>query len=503
MKISVEILKRELEGPFGFKMTGEPSATLNLETMLFIDGSTWIDDGKIYIADKTWKKRPGMGKTASVLLQIGKPDASASDCFSAVFAFPAGSSVYSLHNKVQGIFAYYNGWSAELQRILSAGSDVQAMIDVSTDILKSSLILQDRKFSTVAVSEKYAKNPSLAPIIDNKSIPYMVRPNSFGVGGLDTGSTASLFQITGRQALYINLYQQGRFQYRLMALDMAEGFYPSTAPLLEYLSNFIRLAIGFVVDETKEKSTLSYVLKNILAGEYSDSRYIELRLREFGWRSAVAYVCARVCADIPEFNNRTLHYMCGRLKAVFEDAGVFEHENSIVMVFNLNYFDGRMEEVEAALIGFLQDNNLKAGFSNTFTDFSDLGLYFIQASSALDLGARQNPDMWAYSFRDVMGLFLIESCTERLPARLVCDPVLLKLVEYDRVHNTELYNTLYVYLKNNLRAVHAANELFIHRSTFLYRLERIKKITGLSLEDDDDYWYLLLSFRLLQQANNS
>jgi DNA-binding PucR family transcriptional regulator len=79
---------------------------------------------------------------------------------------------------------------------------------------------------------------------------------------------------------------------------------------------------------------------------------------------------------------------------------------------------------------------------------------------------------------------------------MICAPGLLKLQEYDREHNTELYRTLFVYLKNNLRVVHAARELFIHRSTFLYRLERIQKITGLSIENDDQ-WYLLLSFKLL------
>ena len=58
--------------------------------------------------------------------------------------------------------------------------------------------------------------------------------------------------------------------------------------------------------------------------------------------------------------------------------------------------------------------------------------------------------------------------------------------------------TLRVYLEHNLNTVQSAKALFIHRSTFLYRLERIKRILETDLEDPDELFYLNLSFRLLE-----
>lgn len=43
--------------------------------------------------------------------------------------------------------------------------------------------------------------------------------------------------------------------------------------------------------------------------------------------------------------------------------------------------------------------------------------------------------------------------------------------------------TLRVYLEQHLSATQAARELFIHRSTFLYRLDRIKEILQSELDD--------------------
>ena len=55
------------------------------------------------------------------------------------------------------------------------------------------------------------------------------------------------------------------------------------------------------------------------------------------------------------------------------------------------------------------------------------------------------------------------------------------------------------YLEENLNATQTARELYIHRSTLLYRLERIREILDSDLTDPDELLYLNFSFRLLEQ----
>ena len=81
---------------------------------------------------------------------------------------------------------------------------------------------------------------------------------------------------------------------------------------------------------------------------------------------------------------------------------------------------------------------------------------------------------------------------------MLCYEKLLDLQKSDKVQNTEYMKTLRVYLEHNLNTVQSAKALFIHRSTFLYRLERIKSILETDLEDPDELFYLNLSFRLLE-----
>ena len=74
---------------------------------------------------------------------------------------------------------------------------------------------------------------------------------------------------------------------------------------------------------------------------------------------------------------------------------------------------------------------------------------------------------------------------------------ILKLQESDRTQNTDYMKTLKVYLDNQQNATQTAKELYIHRSTFLYRMERITDLLESDLQDPEEVLYLSLSFRIL------
>jgi DNA-binding PucR family transcriptional regulator len=57
------------------------------------------------------------------------------------------------------------------------------------------------------------------------------------------------------------------------------------------------------------------------------------------------------------------------------------------------------------------------------------------------------------------------------------------LIEHDRERRSDLVRTLRVYFATGANASEAADRLFLHRNSLLYRLERIQKLTGLDLKD--------------------
>ena len=60
----------------------------------------------------------------------------------------------------------------------------------------------------------------------------------------------------------------------------------------------------------------------------------------------------------------------------------------------------------------------------------------------------------------------------------------------------DLFETLRVYLNNHCSVKASADELFLHRSTMNYRLEKIKEILEIELDDNKHQFNLLLAYHL-------
>ncbi len=80
--------------------------------------------------------------------------------------------------------------------------------------------------------------------------------------------------------------------------------------------------------------------------------------------------------------------------------------------------------------------------------------------------------------------------TERLLRELARGPALEPfgaliepLREHDRARRSDLVRTLRTYFAAGANASEAADRLFLHRNSMVYRLERIQKLTGLDLRD--------------------
>jgi DNA-binding PucR family transcriptional regulator len=77
------------------------------------------------------------------------------------------------------------------------------------------------------------------------------------------------------------------------------------------------------------------------------------------------------------------------------------------------------------------------------------------------------------------------------------------LIEYDRERRSGLVRTLRVYFLAGTNASEAADRLFLHRNSMLYRLARVEKLTGLDLKDPWAVLALQLGLLSIDQQRRS
>ena len=91
---------------------------------------------------------------------------------------------------------------------------------------------------------------------------------------------------------------------------------------------------------------------------------------------------------------------------------------------------------------------------------------------------------------------MVHSLSKYEDVRMFRHPAVEFLEGYDRDNATELSHTLEVYLKSNYSPSATSQALFIHRNTLTKRLQKIKSLTHLELEDSRIVTQLLLTYAI-------
>jgi DNA-binding PucR family transcriptional regulator len=85
------------------------------------------------------------------------------------------------------------------------------------------------------------------------------------------------------------------------------------------------------------------------------------------------------------------------------------------------------------------------------------------------------------------------------PFRKLVEP----LMAHDRERRSDLVRTLRIYFAAGANASEAADRLFLHRNSMLYRLARIEKLTGLDLKDSRAKLALQLGLLFIDELERS
>jgi purine catabolism regulator len=129
------------------------------------------------------------------------------------------------------------------------------------------------------------------------------------------------------------------------------------------------------------------------------------------------------------------------------------------------------------------DTALHVGASPLQQGTSSLCLAYEQSLEALALLPALSPAGQVAHFEDLGILHWLHALPPQLLEENAFARRLQRLVDHDRMHGTQLVQTLDVFLQHDGNGVQAAQQLYIHRHTLKYRLQRIGEICDIGLDD--------------------
>lgn len=235
-------------------------------------------------------------------------------------------------------------------------------------------------------------------------------------------------------------------------------------------------------DENYDRNNFvkNVVLDNILPGD------IQLKARELHFNSSVTRVVflIRIVAsnDVSAFDV---------IQNLFPDKSkdfVFTiSETDIVLIKEVrpNIESGDLEKLAFSIADTLLSEfytRVNIGVGTVVDNVRNLAVSFREAQIALEVGKVFDTDKSIISYENLGIARLIY----HLPTNL-CETFLKEVFKKGSIESLdqETLFTIQKFFENNLNVSETSRKLFVHRNTLVYRLEKIKKLTGLDLREFD------------------
>ena len=135
------------------------------------------------------------------------------------------------------------------------------------------------------------------------------------------------------------------------------------------------------------------------------------------------------------------------------------------------------------LYSISSDIKLVMGVGRAYEGIGDLQKSFTEASRCVILSEKMNMSGRVFCYEE-MGIYnLFSELADKKVMQEFIDNTLGVIIEYDRNNNSKLLETLKAYLWNNNSLIHASEQLYTHRNTVKYRVQRISQLTGRDFDD--------------------
>jgi purine catabolism regulator len=160
--------------------------------------------------------------------------------------------------------------------------------------------------------------------------------------------------------------------------------------------------------------------------------------------------------------------------------------------------------IQSVINDQVKDIGVQVGIGSAVSDITEIPKSYKEAHDALDLGETLNGLASITAFSE-LGIFRLLRYVKDSTALTQFIPHSLKeLLDYQQANQADLLETLQTFLECNQNAAQTAKHLFVHYKTVVYRLDRIKEITGMDFDDSEEMLSVrvgLKIYELLQREN--
>lgn len=423
-----------------------------------------------------------------------------------IIELKSSEDIFKIFNKTSDLFkedTIENQNTSVLLKSAFSGKGIDGIIEIAASLLNNPLIFVDSNYKVLAHSDiKYITDPLWLENLKNRYCTY-----DFIAGAKKLKSVQKsikedhVFEVMTSASTCLALLSRVVIDEKhigtIILLACRKSYSLADKDLLSLTSKIF----GEEMKKNnfyKNADNLAYseLIYDVLNDKISCSKVLKDRIKSAD--IILSEKLASFAIDISKykFTKKNNNYLNDNLSLYFPISNTVYYNDYVIIICDYDIFNVNSKKFDDFKI-FLKDNALKAGMSKCFTDVLSFKKYYQQCLSALKIGETIEPENPCTLYSDIQFYDLISLTCNEIDYREFYHPSLVKLKQYDNKNNSDLFNTLYIYLKNNQHLLKSSNELFIHRNTMSYRVKKIFQLVNIDLSCSENVFNLMLSYKVI------
>ena len=510
MFVSTSMVFEALSEHFELILHKKLDYTLTLSSAEFLTKNTIPQNGKIYILNLL-KNEDGFSAPSGqmdLLLTIGKSTPELLSRCACLIELPGDASPCQVLNVVSQVLEKYQRWDNTLRSIVFRDGTAEELLECSTPIFGNPIGIHNDALECIYESDIPGQD-GVKLMERNRSrrknaeyIKALMEDVEFQRTFQLKGAFFSDASSTKGCTLSQNLFLYDQFAYRIVITERYRKLKPQDLYLLEHLASYIKIVLTPNCRQfPDERRPFFNFLTDVLDGTIHDLQTIERYIRGRGWRSSDYFVCATFTINTRDVFGVSPSAISAYLKRLMKNSEVFLYQQHIVAIVDVGDKFIKSTEISHRFSEYMRDMNMKAGVSNAVQGAQCIRDLYRQSTIALEMGANLWDYLWIYHFSHVAPYYIMERCLGELTVKTICTPEIMEILRYDAENRTDYFHTLKVHLECNLNLTTASAQLFIHRTTLLYRLDKIRTLFSVDERDPIKRFYYQLSMQLIQYTS--
>lgn len=300
-------------------------------------------------------------------------------------------------------------------------------------------------------------------------------------------------------SLYVNLFDNTVYRGRFLVVQQNRDFRQSDYVLAEvFAQRAVFILQRKLSDTTQPYQSMDDLVLNLLKGTLTDPSELSHLTTMLKWNRSDSFLCIRLKSQLENENPVMDHIVHSNLFRLFPNSYILFANYEQNLILNLSKNDILPSQVPHILAPFCRDYCVYAGYSSPMKGMSELHQAYLQAGIALDAAFQLRSERWIIPFSECTLDYICSNLNSALSLEHLIAPELYTLLEYDQQNGTAYFETFRTWLLCERSIPKTSEKLFIHRTTLLYRLEKIESLFGIKTDDPWNRLYLMLSLWILE-----